>query len=85
MEVLPRLAGRAVIMNWSERRTWSRWSFPAHILRAFGGYREFSPLVVLFRPLKRAKVFRFWGPFKDWKRGYKEPVERLTQELFAAL
>jgi len=30
-------------------------------------------------------VFRFWSVFMDWKRGYKEPVESLRQELFAIL
>jgi len=41
--------------------------------------------VVLFKPLRMANTYRFWSAFKDWKRGYKEPVERLTQELVANL
>jgi hypothetical protein len=84
-EILPLVQERAVVLNWSERSKWSRGSFPVHLFRAFGGHREFNPLVVLFRPFRRAKSFRFWLPFKDWKRGYREPVERLRQELSAVL
>ena len=55
------------------------------VFRHFGGHREFNPLVVLFRPFRLAKVFRFWLAFKDWKHGYREPVERLRQDLLVAL
>jgi len=84
-EIFPLVRERAVVLNWSERNKWPRWSFQVHVFRAFGGHREFNPLVVLFRPFRRARTFRFWLPFKDWKRGYKEPVERLRRELLAVL
>jgi hypothetical protein len=84
-QVLPLVQERAVVLNWSERKRWSRLSFAVHVFRSFGGGREFNPLVIVFRPFARAKRFRFWQPFQDWKRGYKEPVEKLRQELFAVL
>jgi hypothetical protein len=84
-QILPLVRERAVVMNWSERGNWSRWSFRVHIFHYFAGDREFNPLVVLFRPFRRAKTFRFWLPFKDWKRGYGEPLDRLREELFSAL
>jgi hypothetical protein len=84
-EILPLVRERAVVLNWSERKKWPRWSFGVHLFRTFGGNREFNPLVVLFRPFRQARTFRFWLPFKDWKRGYKEPVERLRRELLAVL
>ena len=85
-QILPLVRERAVVLNWSERGKWTRWwSFRVHVFHCFGGYREFNPLVVLFRPFRGARTFRFWLPFKDWKRGYKEPVVRLRQELFAVL
>ena len=84
-QILPPVRERAVVLNWSERNKWPRWSFRAHVFHYFGGDHEFNPLVVLFRPFRRARTFRFWLPFKGWKRGYKEPVERLRQELFSAL
>ncbi|HEX9111258.1 MAG TPA: hypothetical protein VF845_07250 [Terriglobales bacterium] len=85
MELLPLVERRAVILNWSERSKWPQWSLGVEVFRRFGGTRDFSPLVVLFRPLQRARTFRFWPAFKDWKRGYREPVERLRQELLSAL
>lgn len=84
-QVLPLVQERAFVLNWSERKRWSRLSLAAHVFRSFGGGREFNPLVIIFRPFARAKRFRFWQPFQDWKRGYKEPVERLRQELFVVL
>ena len=80
-QVLPLVPKRAVILNWSERSRWPKWSFAVHVFRSFGGRREFNPIVAVFRPFRRATVFRFWSAFKDWKRGYTEPVERLRNDL----
>jgi hypothetical protein len=84
-QVLPLVQERSVVLNWSERKKWSRWSLGVAVFHHFGGAGDFNPLVVLFQPLRVARVFRFWSAFKDWKRGYKEPVERLRQELSASL
>jgi hypothetical protein len=85
-QILPLVRDRAVVLNWSERKRWSRCSLGVAVFHHFGGAGDFNPLVVLFQPLRLARVFRFWSELsKDWKRGYKEPVERLTQELFANL
>jgi hypothetical protein len=84
-QVLPLVQERSVVLNWSELKRWSRWSLGVAVFHHFGGAGEFNPLVVVFQPLRLARVFRFWSAFKDWKRGYKEPVERLRQELFASL
>jgi hypothetical protein len=84
-QVLPLVQSRAFVLNWSERKRWPRLSLPVSVFRSFGGGREFNPLVIVFRPFGRARSFRFWQPFQDWKRGYREPVERLRQELFAIL
>lgn len=84
-QVLPLVQSRAFVLNWSERKRWSRLSLQASVLHSFGGGHEFNPLVLVFRPFARARSFRFWQPFQDWKRGYREPVERLRQELSAIL
>jgi len=84
-EILPVVQERAVVFNWSEREKWRRWSLRVAVFRHFGGGRDFNPLVVLFRPVRLARVFRFWSAFKDWKRGYTEPLERLRRELLSAL
>jgi hypothetical protein len=84
-QVLPLVQERAVVLNWSERKKWLTWSLGVAVFRHFGGQREFNPLVVLFRPVRSARVFRFWSAFKDLKRGYNAPVERLRQDLLSAL
>jgi len=84
-DVLPLVEKRAVVLNWSERKRWSRWALSYHAFHSFAGGAEFNPLVIVFRPWRPALVLRFWPAFKDWKRGYKEPVERLRQELIARL
>jgi len=84
-QVLPLVQGRSVVLNWSERKKWSQWSLSVALFHHFGGAGDFNPLVVVFRPLRVARIFRFWSAFNDWKRGYREPVERLHQELSASL
>lgn len=84
-QILPLIQGRVVTLNWSERRRWARWSLAVQLFWSFGTRREFNPLVVMFRPLKRARIFRFWQPFQAWKKGYTGHVERLRQEIFAIL
>jgi hypothetical protein len=84
-QVLPLVREQAIILNWSERSKWPWWSSRVHVFHSFAGGREFNPLVVLFRPFRRARIFRFWAAFQQWKRGDREPVERLRQELLSAL
>jgi hypothetical protein len=84
-QVVPLVHNRAVILNWSERHKWSKWSFSVHVFRSFDGTNEFNPMVAVFRPFRRARLFRFWSAFKDWKRGDTEPVARLREELSQSL
>ena len=83
--VLPLVQERAVVLNWSRRKKWPRLSLATQAFRIFGGHREFNPIVVVFRPLNRAVVFRLWPAFKDWKRGRRESLERLRRRLLEAL
>jgi len=84
-EVLPLVKNRAIVLNWSERKKWCNSSLAVALFRHFGRGREFNPLVVVFRPFRRARVFRFFSAFKAWKRGYREPLERLRRDLSMAL
>jgi hypothetical protein len=84
-QIVPLVEKRAVILNWSERNKWPKWSLPTQVFRSFGSDREFNPMVAVFRPFRRAKLFRFWAAFKDTKRGYNEPVDRLRNELLLTL
>ena len=73
------------MLNGSERSKWRKWRLTQQGFYCCGGRREFNPMVIMFRPFRRAKLFRFWSAFKDWKRGYTEPVERLKNELRLSL
>jgi hypothetical protein len=83
--VLPLVRERAVVLNWSERTKWSPWSLKVSVFRAFGGSREFNPMVVKFQPFRKARILRYWSAFQDWKRGYTEPVESLNRQLSSML
>lgn len=81
-QIIGVLQARAMILNWSRRKEWSR---PANLqvlaFNYYGGKSDFNPLVVVFRPFRRAKVFRFWQAFKNAKHGKSESLEKLREEL----
>lgn len=80
--ILPSLQNYAIVLNWSEREKWqSAFSLPTMAFRYFGGYREFNPLAVVFRPLRWTRVFRFWQPFKDFKHGKKDSLRKVEDDL----
>src|SRR5690349_7889596 len=68
-EVLPLMDDRAVILNWSARKQWNKWSLAVRAFHSYAGDRSFNPMVILFRPFRPTRVFRFWDAFKDWKHG----------------
>jgi len=84
-QILPLVRERAIVLNWSHRNKWPRWSFAAHAFRSIGGRKNFNPMVALFRPLRGATVFRFFAAFKGWKHGQTESVEQQRHALMRAL
>lgn len=80
-QVLPALENRAVVLNWSERATWHTWSLAVLVFRYFGGNKDFNPMAIVFRPGRFRRVFRFWAPFRDFKHGKPQQVERMKEEL----
>jgi hypothetical protein len=84
-QILPLVQERAVILNWSERKKWPKYSLPVLAFRLVGGYSNFNPLVIHFRPFRPAQRFRFWSAFKDWKHGDTRAVEQLRRELASVL
>jgi hypothetical protein len=78
--ILPLLGERAIVLNWSQRKRW-RVSIARLAFHHFGGYRDFNPLAVVFRPFRRSRVFRFWQPFKDFKHGHSEPLEKMEGDF----
>jgi hypothetical protein len=84
-EMLPLLKTRAVILNWSERSTWKRWSLRVIAFRFFAGRKAFNPMLVVFRPFRLAKRFRFYSAFSEWKQGNKQGVENMNREVMSTL
>jgi hypothetical protein len=84
-QILPLVRNRATVLNWSERNKWPKWSFAVRVFRTFGRSRDHTPMVVIFRPFRRARILRFLPAFKDFKQGHTENVEQLRRELMLAL
>jgi hypothetical protein len=78
---LPRLEGKAIILNWSERAKWKN-SLTVFAFNHWGDKREFNPLGVVFRPFRRPRVFRFHQPFLDFKHGKPGVLARMEAEFF---
>jgi hypothetical protein len=80
-EIAPRLERRAVLLNRSAPRRsqarLARWAY-GH----WGGSREHCPLALVFRPLWRTRVFRFYQPFLEWKQGKLAALERTLTAFF---
>ncbi len=84
-EVFPLVAERAMVLSWSARSKWPKWSFAVRVFHTFGRGRDFNPMVVLFRPFRRAKIFRFLPAFEKRKHGNSASVEQLRRDLTQAL
>ena len=82
--VLPAVGNRGVVLNWSDRKQWS-YSLPVALFKLFAGTRNFNPLAIVFQPLTWPRRFRFYEPFKAFKHGRPEGVERMRLELFELL
>jgi hypothetical protein len=83
--ILPLVQERAVIVDWTERRKLERFSLEAAVARAYSRQKEFNPIVVLFRPFRMRREFRFYRAFREYKHGKPEKVEALRMELTEAL
>lgn len=79
--ILPRLGGRAVVLNWSHRSRWRR-TLSVLAFRYFGGHRCFNPMALVFRPFRLARHFRFYEAFKEYKHGKPEAVAKMEKDLY---
>jgi len=80
-ELLPQLPPRTIVLNWSDRKTWHRWSLGAQVFRHFLGYQEHTPSAMVFRPCQRVKIFRFHNAFHEAKHGNHEPLQQMEVEF----
>lgn len=83
-EILPFIKDRAIILNWSERKSWKQ-SLSTFVFRYFGGSRNFNPIAIVLRPFQVAKTYRFYQAFKKFKHGNPEEVQEIKNKLFINL
>jgi hypothetical protein len=81
---LPVLRDHAIIVNWSDRATWSRRkSFASWVFGVWKPSDNFNPMAILiprFAPIRR---IGFYYAFRDWKHGKETALQRAESELFA--
>lgn len=85
VEIFPLVAERAVVLSWSARSKWPKWSFAVHVFHTFGGRRDFNPIVALFRPFRRMRIFRFLPAFQERKHSNNARIEQLRHNFMQAL
>jgi hypothetical protein len=80
----PLISKRAVLLNWSQRKLWDRWTLPVQLFEVFGPHgmpEQFTehslPSVIVFKQLRRPKRFTFGERSKD----LEERLEQLRVEL----
>ena len=82
---LPKWGGRAIVLNWSERKDWTSARSEVSLFRAFAGTREFNPLAIVVPRRGPVRVIRFWRAFRDFKHGRDRDLVSAEAELEAAL
>jgi hypothetical protein len=83
--LIPRLAQRSQVLNWSDRAIWSTLDTRTIVFRAFAGNRSFNPIVILFKPFRWPERFRFFEPFKHRKHGNDQPLRELEEQVAVRL
>ena len=79
--VLPYLSKSTVVLNWSERSVWPRWSIAVWVFRHYGGDEDFNPLGVVVPPFGKARIYRFRKPFREFKHGKPAKINKLQREF----
>jgi hypothetical protein len=73
--IVPKLPANTVVLNWSNRAQWPRFSLPVMLFRCFAGEREFNPIGLVFERFDVVESYRFWQPFRDAKHGRSEALQ----------
>jgi len=84
-KILPQLDSNVVVMNWSERRLWRKYSLESMCFRAFSGRYEYNPIAMKFRLFRWVKRVRFFKAYKASKHGDNTLLEARKEELFSML
>jgi hypothetical protein len=81
--ILPKLPANTVVLNWSNRARWPRFSVPVMLFRCFAGEREFNPIGLVFERLDIVERYRFWQAFRVQSMGILKRFDWLRQSSWA--
>jgi len=81
--ILPRLPANAVVLNWSQRKSWQVFSLSVTLFRCFAGEREFNPIGLVFERFKVVERYRFWQALRDARQGRLETLQTLEARFLA--
>ena len=73
--IVPKLPANTVVLNWSNRAQWPKFSLPVMLFKAFAGDRDFNPIGLVFERLDVVEPYRFWQPFRDARHGRTEALQ----------
>lgn len=81
---LPELGDHAVVLDWSDRATWTLTRpLAAWVFGAWQPSRDFNPMVILIPRFARIRRIGFYYAFRDSKHGDDTALERAECELFS--
>ncbi len=81
--MLPLLPPDATVLNWSDKKRWSRHELA--LLHHFGGETEFNPSVIIFASFWKVKCIRLYQAFKDYKHGNDQALKMAERELLETI
>ena len=80
--ILPRLRGRALVLNWSERKQWRRKNWWAErVFERWAGTKDFNPIAIVFVGSLEVVCVRFFRSFQDFKHDRPETLQAAEAEL----
>lgn len=79
--LLPQVADRAEVLNWSERATWPVASLRTIAFQVFSGAKEYNPMLFLFSPFRWPKRVRFYQAFRDFRHGNESTLSGVERQL----
>ena len=83
--LIPQLPTSSIVINWSDRKQWSRYSLRTRVFNCFLGSFAHTPSVIVFRPFHRARIFRFFEAYKSFRHGNPAPVLEMEAALLKAV
>ena len=82
---LPRLAGQAVVINWSDRATWPDRAVEIRVFLHGSGEETFQPMAILLPRRGRVRTVDFGQAFRDFRHDRPAALRRAEARLLGFL